>query len=37
VGVAQQHLAGRLTRRVWIEFAIVGGLGLLIALWYTFA
>lgn len=37
VGVAQQHLAGRLTRRVWIEFAIVGGLGLLIALLYTFA
>ncbi len=37
VGVAQQHLAGRLTRRVWIEFAVVGGLGLLVALWYTFA
>ena len=37
VGLAQQHLAGRLTRRVWIEFAVVGGLGLLIALWYTFA
>jgi hypothetical protein len=36
VGVAQQHLAGRLTRRVWIEFAAVGGLGLLIALVYTF-
>lgn len=37
VGVSQQHLAGRLTRRVWIEFAVVGGLGLLIALAYTFA
>ena len=37
VGLAQQHLAGRLTRRVWIEFAVVGGLGLAIALVYTFA
>jgi hypothetical protein len=37
VGLGQQHLAGRLTRRVWIEFAVVGGLGLLIALLYTFA
>lgn len=37
VGVAQQHLAGQLTRRVWIEFAIVGALGLLVALIYTFA
>jgi hypothetical protein len=32
VGVAQQHLAGRLTRRLWIEYLIVAALGLLIAL-----
>ena len=28
IGLAQQHLAGRLTRRMWIEFAVVGALGL---------
>ncbi len=37
VGLAQQHLAGRLTRRVWAEFAVVGGLGLAIALLYALA
>ncbi len=37
VGLAQQHLAGRLTRRVRVEFAVVGGLGLAIALLYAFA
>ena len=36
-GLAQQHLAGRLTRRVWAEFAVVGGLGLAIALLYALA
>jgi hypothetical protein len=35
VGVAQQHLAGRLSRRIWIEYAVVGGLGLAIALLNT--
>jgi hypothetical protein len=34
-GLAHQHLAQRLTRRVWIEFAIVGGISLVIALWLT--
>jgi hypothetical protein len=37
VGLAQQHLAGQLTRRIWIEYAVVGGLGLAIALAYAFA
>jgi hypothetical protein len=37
VGLAQQHLAGQLTRRIWIEYAIIGGVGLLIALAYAFA
>jgi hypothetical protein len=32
VGLAQQQLAGRLTRRLWLEYLIVGALGLLIAL-----
>jgi hypothetical protein len=32
VGVAQQHLTGRLTRRLWLEYLIVGALGLVIAL-----
>jgi hypothetical protein len=31
-GVAQQHLAGRLTRRLWLEYLAVGALGLVIAL-----
>ena len=35
VGLLQQHWAGTLTRRMWLEFAIVGGLGLLIALVYA--
>jgi hypothetical protein len=37
VGLAQQHLAGQLTRRIWIEYAVIGGLGLAIALAYAFA
>jgi hypothetical protein len=37
VGVAQQHLAGRLTARVWVEYGVVGALGLAIALAYAFA
>jgi len=37
VGLAQQHLSGQLTRRVWVEYAVVGGLGLAIALAYAFA
>jgi hypothetical protein len=32
VGVVEQHLQGRLTRRIWIEFAVVGSLVLAIAL-----
>ncbi len=36
VGLAQQHLVGRLGRAIWLEYAVVGGLGLLIALLYTF-
>ena len=37
VGLAQQHLAGQLSRRIWIEYAVVGALGLTIALIYAFA
>ena len=37
VGLAQQHLAGQLTRRIWFEYADIGGLGLAIALAYAFA
>jgi hypothetical protein len=37
VGLAQQHLAGRLTRRIWIEYGAVGGIGLTIALFYALA
>ncbi len=36
VGVAQQQLAGRLTRRIWIEYGVVAALGLVIALVNTF-
>lgn len=36
LGIAQQHLAGRLTRRVWIEYGAVSILGLIIALLYVF-
>jgi hypothetical protein len=31
-GLAQQALAGRLNRRLWIEYAVVGALGLAVAL-----
>lgn len=34
VGLARQHLVGALTRRVWLEFMVVGGVGLLITLAY---
>ena len=37
VGLAQQNLAGQLTRRIWIEYAVIGGLGLAIALAYALA
>jgi len=37
VGLAQQHLSWQLTRRIWLEYAIIGGLGLAIALAYAFA
>jgi hypothetical protein len=37
VGLAQQHLAGRLTRRIWLEYALIGALGLAIGLAYAFA
>lgn len=33
-GIAQQLLAGRLGRRIWIEYGVVGGLALAIALLY---
>jgi hypothetical protein len=36
VGLAQQHLSGQLTRRIWIEYAVIGGLGMAIALAYAF-
>jgi hypothetical protein len=36
-GLAQQHLAGRLTRRLWIEYGLVGALALLIAALYGLA
>jgi len=35
VGLAQQHLAGQLTVRVWAEYLVVGALGLAIALTYA--
>lgn len=31
LGVAQQHFAGRLTRRVWVEYCIVSVLGFILA------
>jgi hypothetical protein len=31
-GLAEQHLLGRLTRSVWIEFVVVGALVLVLAL-----
>jgi hypothetical protein len=37
VGLARQHLINPLTRRTWIEYAVVGGLALLIALSYIFS
>ena len=36
VGIAQQQLLGRLNRRIWIEYGLVGALGLVIALANTF-
>jgi hypothetical protein len=36
VGLAQQHLTGGLTRRIWLEYVIVGSLAMAIALAYTF-
>jgi hypothetical protein len=36
VGVAQQHLTGRLSARIWIEYSVVGALALAIALFYSF-
>jgi len=36
LGIAQQHLVGRLTRRVWIEYGVISLLGLTIALLYAF-
>jgi hypothetical protein len=36
LGIAQQHLTGRLTRRVWIEYGAVSIIGLVIALIYVF-
>ncbi|MCC7360850.1 MAG: hypothetical protein IT317_15315 [Anaerolineales bacterium] len=36
IGLAQQHLVGRLTARLWIEYVVVGGLALAIALFYSF-
>lgn len=32
VGVANQHFAGKLTRAVWVEYAVVGAVGLALAL-----
>ena len=34
-GIAQQNLAGGLTRRVWVEFGVVGIIGLAICLAYV--
>jgi hypothetical protein len=36
VGLSQQHLTGHLTRRVWIEYGIVGLVALSLALAYIF-
>jgi hypothetical protein len=35
VGLAQQHVNGRLSARVWVEYIVVGMLGLAIALAYA--
>jgi hypothetical protein len=35
VGLAQQHLMGSLTRRIWLEYVIVGSVGMAIALAYA--
>jgi hypothetical protein len=37
VGVAQQHLTGRLARRIWAEYALVGLVSLSLALLFAFA
>jgi hypothetical protein len=34
-GVAQQHLTGSLTRRVWLEYGLVGAIGLVIAVFFS--
>jgi hypothetical protein len=36
-GLAQQQLAGRLTRRLWIEYGVVGAVALVIAAVYGLA
>lgn len=36
LGVAQQHLTGTLSRRVWLEYGVVSLIGLAIALGYAF-
>jgi hypothetical protein len=35
VGLAQQHLSGGLTRRIWLEYIVVGAVGMAIALVYA--
>jgi hypothetical protein len=35
-GLAQQHFVGRLTRRIWVEYGVVGALALAVALLYAF-
>jgi hypothetical protein len=35
LGLAQQHLAATLSRRVWLEYGLVSGVGLAIALGYA--
>lgn len=35
VGLSQQHLLASLTRRIWLEYIVVGGLGLAVALFYS--
>jgi len=37
LGLAQQHLTGTLSRRVWLEYGLVSGVGLLMALGYALA
>jgi intracellular septation protein A len=35
VGLARQHLTGQLSRRSWVEFAVVGGVALAVTLSYV--